>query len=33
VNEVLADQIEVNQILAHRDAQAIGDRLQAPAPE
>lgn len=33
VNEALADQIEVNQILAHRDAQAIGDRLQAPAPE
>lgn len=30
VNEVLADQIEVNQILAHRDAQAIGDRLQQP---
>lgn len=30
VGEVLADQIEVNQILAHRDAQAIGDRLQPP---
>ncbi len=24
VNEVLADQVEVNQILAHRDAQATG---------
>ncbi|WP_404438729.1 PH domain-containing protein [Microbacterium aerolatum] len=25
VNEALADQIEVNQILAHRDAQTMGD--------
>lgn len=33
VNEVLADQIEVNQILAHRDAQAIGDRLSPPGQD
>jgi hypothetical protein len=25
VHETLADQIEVNQILAHRDAQSMGD--------
>lgn len=33
VHEVLVDQVEVNQILAHRDAQALpGSPLEGPPP-